>query len=157
VFLNSHLLSELEMVCDRVAILVQGVVSSQGTIEELTRHSRRYEIEVVPGDERGAGEAVAAAVAPLPLGVPLSVSGSIVNFGTDDPVVIQPVIDALRARGLAIRAVRQLRASLEDLFMQAVTDPDTGRTIAPGAASAARGEAGNAARQGLGIGTGVRA
>lgn len=48
VFLNSHLLSELEMVCDRVAILVQGTVASQGTIDELTRESRRYEIEVAP-------------------------------------------------------------------------------------------------------------
>ena len=46
VFLNSHLLSELEMVCDRVAILVQGRVAAQGTIDELTRDSRRYEIEV---------------------------------------------------------------------------------------------------------------
>src|SRR5205814_1065423 len=42
VFLNSHLLSELEMVCDRVAILVQGKVYSQGTIDELTRESRRF-------------------------------------------------------------------------------------------------------------------
>ena len=52
VFLNSHLLSELEMVCDRVAILVQGTVASQGTIDELTRESRRYEIEVAPGGEQ---------------------------------------------------------------------------------------------------------
>ncbi len=36
VFINSHLLSELETVCDRVAILVQGVVAKQGTIDELT-------------------------------------------------------------------------------------------------------------------------
>ncbi|MBX3405081.1 MAG: ABC transporter ATP-binding protein [Phycisphaeraceae bacterium] len=152
VFLNSHLLSELEMVCDRVAILVQGVVSSQGTIEELTRHSRRYEIEV--GQESPA--AVAAAVSSLSMNVPLSVSGAIVTIRTDDPTAIQPALDALRARDVVIRGVRPARASLEDLFMQAVTDPGTGRAIAPGAASAARGEAGNAAREGLGIETGAR-
>ena len=44
VFLNSHLLSELEMVCDRVAIMVQGVIASQGTIDELTVDQRHYEI-----------------------------------------------------------------------------------------------------------------
>ena len=33
VFLNSHLLSELEMVCDRVAILVEGLVARQGTLK----------------------------------------------------------------------------------------------------------------------------
>ncbi len=36
VFLNSHLLSELEMVCDRVAIMVHGLMRQQGTIDELT-------------------------------------------------------------------------------------------------------------------------
>ncbi|HZK81038.1 MAG TPA: ATP-binding cassette domain-containing protein [Humisphaera sp.] len=46
VFLNSHLLSELEMICDRVAILVQGRVARQGTVEELTRAQQRYEIEL---------------------------------------------------------------------------------------------------------------
>src|SRR5205809_609435 len=47
VFVNSHLLSELEMVCDRVAILVGGRVVRHGTIDELgvTRH--RYEIDVL--------------------------------------------------------------------------------------------------------------
>ena len=62
VFLNSHLLSELEMVCDRVAILVQGVVSKQGTLDELTRDRQRYEIEVV-----GEGEQVAVSYTHLTL------------------------------------------------------------------------------------------
>jgi len=48
VFLNSHLLSELEMVCDRVSILVQGRVAMQGTIDGLTHDQRRYEIHIVP-------------------------------------------------------------------------------------------------------------
>ena len=37
VFLNSHLLSELEMVCDRVAIMVHGLMHQQGTINEQTK------------------------------------------------------------------------------------------------------------------------
>jgi len=46
IFINSHLLSELEMVCDRVAILVQGRVVRQGRIDDLTADSRRYEIVI---------------------------------------------------------------------------------------------------------------
>src|SRR5687768_6999192 len=46
VFINSHLLSELEMICDRVAILVMGVVAKQGTIGDLTAARQRYEMEV---------------------------------------------------------------------------------------------------------------
>jgi hypothetical protein len=53
VFINSHLLSELEMICDRVAILVQGRVAKQGTIDDLTAKSQRYDIEVDPGSGDG--------------------------------------------------------------------------------------------------------
>src|SRR5690242_6797472 len=46
VFINSHLLSELELVCDRVAILIAGQVARQGTPDELSAAKQRYEIEV---------------------------------------------------------------------------------------------------------------
>lgn len=46
VFVNSHLLSELEMMSDRVAILVAGRVVRQGTLDELTRDSQCFSIEV---------------------------------------------------------------------------------------------------------------
>src|ERR1044071_156439 len=46
VFVNSHLLSELEMICDRVAILVAGRVVRQGTLDELTRESQCFSIEI---------------------------------------------------------------------------------------------------------------
>jgi ABC-2 type transport system ATP-binding protein len=54
VFVNSHLLSELEAISNRVAILVAGRVARQGTIDELTISQQRYEIEVVwtTGQER---------------------------------------------------------------------------------------------------------
>src|SRR5688500_7001109 len=51
VFINSHLLSELEVISDRVAILVGGRVARQGTIDELTVAKQRYEVEVEPGPD----------------------------------------------------------------------------------------------------------
>ncbi len=155
VFLNSHLLSELEMVCDRVAILVQGKVASQGTIDELTIHRRYYEIEIVaePGAQAAERFRAAVAIEPahsgppgaptrpapsfegrLPSGQWARCENSTLRVGTDDPGVIAPIIDALRARSVVIRAVRPVRPSLEDLFMEAVTDPGTGRALSPGAA-----------------------
>lgn len=132
VFLNSHLLSELEMVCDRVAILVQGTVSAQGTIDELTRDSRRYEIDVAPGF--GPGATLEAIVSHGSLaGLKTHVRENTISISSDDPVAVQPLLDALRAHGLVIRALRPVRSSLEDLFMQAVTDKATGRVLAPGA------------------------
>jgi hypothetical protein len=47
VLVNSHLLGELELICDRVAILVNGKLAKQGTIDELALGSERYEIELV--------------------------------------------------------------------------------------------------------------
>ncbi len=192
VFLNSHLLSELEMVCDRVAILVQGVVASQGTIEELTRDSRRYEIDIsLPG---AAGSSPAdflpkalvsvARFAPLLPATPRDASNALalhgtltvngdehptvvlepvqgtngltIKVGSTDAAIIQPIIDALRAHNTTIRAIRPVRASLEDLFMNAVVDPQSGQALAPGAASIGKREAGNAATAGLGAAQGVR-
>jgi ABC-2 type transport system ATP-binding protein len=168
VFLNSHLLSELEMVCDRVAILVQGVVSAQGTIDELTRDKQRYEIELadpramldesavraLPATWEAADRMRLSGAPPtapaadpatglarrvgfrgqLATGQAIEVDHAMIRIGTTDAAAVQPVLDALRARGQVIKSFRPVRPSLEDLFMQAVTDPNTGEVLAPGAA-----------------------
>lgn len=148
VFINSHLLSELELVCDRVAILVQGRVSSQGTIKELTQDQQRYEIELDLRPGESAGDALSGVmIGPCPImesdiGKPsllerIEVRGQTLHIPTGDAGAVQPFIDALRAKGTVIRAVRPVRPSLEDLFMQAVTDPVTGETFKPGASDGA--------------------
>jgi ABC-2 type transport system ATP-binding protein len=165
VFLNSHLLSELEMVCDRVAILVQGKVKSQGTIDELTIDRQCYEIELAGEQRLLQADALATAlassvqarllpgaVAPTPdtarrvaitgelaTGETFTIDHSFIRVKTTDPAPLQPVIDALRARQLTIRALRPVRPSLEDLFMEAVTDPTTGKALGPGAARNSNG------------------
>lgn len=132
VFLNSHLLSELEMVCDRVAIMVRGEVKAQGTIDELTAYGRRYEIEVsgLPASESLERLAKAA----LPASVTIEMNAATALIGTSDEAVVQPIIDAVRACGGLIKTCRAIRPSLEDLFMRAVTDPETGQAFEPGAA-----------------------
>ncbi len=63
VLLNSHLLSELEMVCDTVAMMVQGKVWAQGTVEWLTRYGVRYTIEIAPPGNTQPGQSVTGQVA----------------------------------------------------------------------------------------------
>ncbi len=138
VFLNSHLLSELEMVCDRVAILVQGTVSSQGTIDELTVDQARYEVEVQGIEDAEVrakvdGVVARAAANSVVPGKAARVTGHAIVLPGAEASHVQPVIDALRRENLLIKAVRPVRPSLEDLFMQAVTDPNTGKTLLPGA------------------------
>lgn len=134
VFINSHLLSELEMVCDRVAILVQGVVERQGTIDILTEDKRRYEVEVVGAEAHALRELVPNANGSIATGEAIEFGAGVVRVMTDDANVVQPIIDIVRSAGLTIRSVRPVRPSLEDLFMEAVRDKQTGEVLKPGAA-----------------------
>ncbi|MCH2144774.1 MAG: ABC transporter ATP-binding protein [Phycisphaerales bacterium] len=126
VLVNSHILSELEMVCDRVGILVKGSVAMQGTMDELTASSQRYEIIIKGGPPEWIGEHGLAAKA---------VDGGLTKLvmPTTDPESIQPVLDRLRASSCTIHALQPIRESLEDLFLRAVTDPETGNALMPGA------------------------
>ncbi len=127
VFINSHLLSEIEMVCDRVAIMVQGRVVRQGTLRELTAASR-YEL---------AFTGLSAAEVPSGLGA-LAVrrDGDLqrATLPTSDPAVLQPVLDWLRGAGAVVVSVVPFRESLEDVFIREVQDPATGAALPPGAA-----------------------
>ncbi len=135
VFLNSHLLSELEMVCDRVAILVQGRVVRQGALDELTQEERRYEIELIETLDEAGAQRVRQSVRES---IETTISERSIRLATEDADAVQPVIDAVRAQGKTIRSVQAVRPTLEDLFIKAVTDPETGETLTPGAASERR-------------------
>jgi hypothetical protein len=65
-------------------------------------------------------------MASLPTGESIEIVGCTLRIATGDPLRIQPIIDALRSRGLVIRAVRQMRQSLEDFFIQTVSEQPQG-------------------------------
>jgi len=127
VFVNSHLLSELETISDRVAIMVQGKVHRQGTIDELTAGRRQYRITtcepITPDTLRDAKSRV---------GFGVEQSAQHIIMESEDPASVQPVIDLIRSKGIAIEQIDRKRPSLEDLFMETV-DQDESRG-APGAA-----------------------
>jgi ABC-2 type transport system ATP-binding protein len=134
IMLNSHLLSEVETVCDRVSILVQGNVALQGTLEELTKDSRRYEIVI-----NGPPPEWIAMNSELQT-KPTSNGQTTIVLRSAEPADAQPLIDRLRHDQKTICVVRPIRENLEDLFMRAVTDPATGAARMPGAAAPQRKE-----------------
>lgn len=156
VVLNSHLLGEAEMVCDRVSILVKGEVKAHGGLDELALGRRRYEIELAANETERAAEALMRAMpgvlgddtagevrrGTLTGGVVVEVERMMIRVEGDDPSTVQPVIDALRAKAVVIRSLRPVRPSLEDLFIQAVTDPETGEASGIGAATGRRAKGG---------------
>jgi ABC-2 type transport system ATP-binding protein len=111
VFLNSHLLTEVERVCDRVAIVHDGAVVDGGSVAALTRGV---------GGARFRLSGVSAAVAAL-----LRRNGHAVREDAGWHVVqglaeseIPDLVAALVTAGARVYAVEPLRASLEDRFLR---------------------------------------
>jgi ABC-2 type transport system ATP-binding protein len=126
IFLNSHFLSEVEVTCDRVAIVKRGRVVRMGTLDELTAGALVVEIkaaglteELVAGLAqwgrvgRGQGAGVRGQDPQLPTSITLSV-------GTDD--VLPAVADWLVRGGARLYALAPQRLSLEELFMRVMTE-----------------------------------
>ncbi len=113
VFLNSHMLSELEMVCDRVAILVQGLVARQGRLAQLTERAIEYRIT--------AAKDLADAHSKLAV-LGASVDGRTVRLAGDELGKVNEAIDILRERGIPIESVEPQRFSLEDILVEAMGD-----------------------------------
>jgi ABC-2 type transport system ATP-binding protein len=111
VFLNSHLLSEIELVCDRVAIVDHGRVVREGRLEELLALGHELEI-------RGAGlnDAVLAAL-PASWRVHEWAEGRVV-LGVSRPEDAALVTRFLVAQGVDVLELRPRRSNLEDVFLQ---------------------------------------
>jgi ABC-2 type transport system ATP-binding protein len=119
VLLNSHLLSEVEAVCDHVTIIKEGRVVAQGPTHELLAGAGRravYRARLAEPLAAPALEALARKVAGarqdgLELLLPL-----------DSADEVDAVIDLLRAQGARIRELAA-RATLEDVFLELITPP----------------------------------
>jgi ABC-2 type transport system ATP-binding protein len=133
VFLNSHLLSEVERVCTRVAILKDGRLVREGTVEDLTRRGRAWHLTT-----SALPAATAAALADVldePTERPDGLSRRLLTL--PDRPALNAVLDQLRADGVEVEAVEPVRVSLEDLFVEVVSDGAAALPSAPPAALAA--------------------
>ena len=92
VLLNSHLLSEVELVCDRVAIIARGAVVAAGTPAELA-HAGGVEVETA-----GGARVFASA------------------RREDAPRIVRELV----AAGEEVYGVRVLTSTLEDAYLEAV-------------------------------------
>lgn len=119
VFLNSHLLQEIELVCDRVAILQHGTLRHLGSIQELT-DTGNDEIEVrVSGEQTVVERGLVAAGDSLT--VQSTEDGQVVLKGSvPKQSELDSIIDALRAANLSIVSITRDRRTLEEAFLQLV-------------------------------------
>jgi ABC-2 type transport system ATP-binding protein len=129
VLLSSHILSEVEQLCDRVSIIRAGKTVDSGTLAEL-RHLTRTEISFAQANLTDAD------LARIPASHGLSVAGGRVRF-TVDSHEVAAVLPALAA--LDVQALTVAPPSLEELFLRhygdELADADVG-TDSTGAAVA---------------------
>ncbi|MBD0330966.1 MAG: ABC transporter ATP-binding protein [Thermoleophilia bacterium] len=92
VLLNSHLLSEVELVCDRVAILLDGALVAGGVTEELAR----------------------------PRGVEVDVDGGMRRYEHAGRADVPGIVARLIRDGEQVYGVRVLRSTLEEVYLDAV-------------------------------------
>ena len=121
IFFSTHILSDAEALCDRVAIIHQGELRGVGTVEELTK-SVQGQVEVV-----WQGTEVPASIRAL--GREFHVTGETVRAVISENQQ-DAAIDALRRERLRLISITPLRTSLESYFVDKVQHSETAGSLA---------------------------
>jgi len=133
VLITTHNMFEAEMICDRVAIIDEGVIKAIGSPEELkAKIAHSVPIVIRFRGDRGPGEAEKALRAGLEvLGLSVKpvedgyVARILVRSGEDEEVLAR-AIAVLAKLGFSIRSVEVSKPSLEDVFVALTTRRKSG-------------------------------
>jgi len=115
IVLSTHLLPDVERLCDQVIVMHEGRLVFAGTVEELrgAAEPSRYEVRVKEGEDR--------------LGARLVQAGCQVDKGPDGLLVrlgpgqgTELVFREARAAEVQVRHLAPLRATLEEAFLEAI-------------------------------------
>ena len=119
ILLNSHLLSEIERTCDRVAVLRSGKVVAEGRIEDLTASGFRYRLVAT-----GVDDALLAAFRET--GATVDRVNGHMDLTARDIDHLNALVDRLRQTGGKIQELTPVRSSLEDVFVGLVREGEPG-------------------------------
>lgn len=122
VLLSTHILPEVEMVCQRVIIIARGRIVAQGTPEELKQKAGGgIRVEV-----RGPADQIRQTLNALPgvdrVEVESSSAGAFVVHGKQTVEMRERIALAMSENKWALRELRQEGASLEEYFVRATAD-----------------------------------
>jgi ABC-2 type transport system ATP-binding protein len=109
VFINSHILAEIELICDRIALMKDGQIIEQGTIKELTSSGGGYEIVVPAAD--GLGDWLREKL------VTFTSTDGHLHVHLPDRSSANDLIDTLRQRNVEIESLSSKRRTLESVFI----------------------------------------
>ena len=124
IFLSSHILSEIEMTCDRVLVIHQGRRVFEGATEELVSDAKTVRLRTADGFDP----------APLLSTLPFVKRADPQETGWRldmDPARIPELNRALVQAGIDVLELAPLRRRLEDVFISLTGEPNAGETNGP--------------------------
>ncbi len=138
VFLNSHILQEVELVCDRVAIMSLGKLRGVGTIDELIENHPHASKATVTIEAIGTATQIQEATRNCAIRDFATVlegtdSMAVQRFAVDatDQSNVDRVVDRLRENSISIYRMQRFRPSLEQVFMSIVSTATPPSNTAP--------------------------
>jgi len=114
IFLNSHLLSEVELMCDQIAMMEKGSLVRMATPAEFTRGTGEYVVRLGPATDEVRAAAMSA------LGGEVAWQRDSIRFAPRDLAHLNALLDRLRSVRAEIWSVEPIRLSLEDFFIEVV-------------------------------------
>lgn len=116
VFMNTHILSDIEALCDRVALLKKGKLSAIGRLAELRQSGAgEQRVEIIVATDRT--DALNAAL-PATGAYRVTPTADGARIETDDEQAVDAALAALRQTGGRLVSVQPVQQSLEDLFLR---------------------------------------
>ena len=116
VFMNSHLLSEVERISDRVGVLNEGALVKVDRIENMVRISEEFEVTFASSSE--------TAISRLQQLFDVRTTGGIFSVMVRGGQELEKFISQLSSEGITVRSVNQRKQSLEEFFLS-LTKPQT--------------------------------
>ena len=131
VFISTHILNDVERVCDRVAILNFGHLVVEGPIDDLLDRYAQPIYELVPEPQQpGAIERLAGIMREQPWQHEVLATADTVRVFVNDPRVAGPaLLPLVVSSGVSLARFERARPSLEDVFLRLVAE--SGPAIAP--------------------------
>lgn len=118
IFLNSHLLSEVEMITDRVGILNKGKLLREGTVKELTEKKEEYKIAI-------EGDGIYTLPSEFVLKINLKkMDKDYYSFKVDSTQELNNALDVLRNNGIIIKEMTQQKNTLEEMFISLIKEAE---------------------------------
>jgi ABC-2 type transport system ATP-binding protein len=118
IFLNSHLLSEVELITDRVGILNKGILLREGTVKELTEKKEEYKLNVEGNLVNVSGSLDGISIFKIAEG---NYSVKVANINE-----LNKLIDLLRGNNILIKEVIPQKNTLEEMFISLIKESEAG-------------------------------